>query len=410
MSADTVAREFERTFGPLREVGRDAATGAYTRLAWTAEDATLRAWFAAEAGRRGLAVSADRNANLWAWWGEPADGAVVTGSHLDSVPGGGAYDGPLGVASALCALDVLRARGSIPLRPLAVVMFADEEGGRFGVACAGSRLLTGSLDPGRARRLQDTDGVTLGAAARAAGADPDRFGRDEPALRRIGAFVELHVEQGRALADLDAPVGVATGIWPHGRWRLAFSGASDHAGTTRLADRRDPVVALAATVLAARQTSAGLGALATIGRISVRPGASNAVAATGDAWLDARAADDATLDRLLADIVAAARSAAAAETVDLLVTEESRSPAVGFDPSLRKRVAAAVARVTGSAPLLPTGAGHDAGVLAAYVPSAMIFVRNPTGTSHSPAEHAEPADCVTGIRALAAVLEELAGR
>ena len=401
-----LGRRFGRTWAELAPIGRDPSTGGYRRSAWSAADAELRDWFAARARERGMACTPDRNGNLWAWWGDPADGAVVTGSHLDSVPDGGAFDGPLGVVSGFLAVDELRARGVVPARPVAVVAFADEEGARFGVACAGSRLLTGVLDPERARALRDADGTSLADAMRAAGADPLALGRDDEALRRIGAYVELHVEQGRGLVHADAPVGVATSIWPHGRWRCRFEGAADHAGTTRLEDRHDPVLPFAATVLATRHLAERAGALATVGRVQVRPNGTNAVAAGVDAWLDARAPAEGTLTDLVDGITAAARAAAAEHGTTVEVTRESWSPEVAFDAGLLSRLRA----LLGDVPELPTGAGHDAGVLAAAVPTAMLFVRNATGVSHSPAEHADPDDCVAGIRALATVLEDLACR
>ena len=382
-------------------IGRDEDTGGYRRFAWTGADLELRAWFAREARQRGMACEQDRNGNQWAWWGDPAPGAVVTGSHLDSVPDGGAYDGPLGVLSGFLAVDELRERGVRPARPVAVACFADEEGARFGVACVGSRLLTGALDPDAARGLRDGDGVTLAEAMRQAGADPAAIGRDEETLARIGAFVELHVEQGRALA---APVGVATGIWPHGRWRLRLRGEANHAGTTRLADRRDPMLPYAAAVLAAREAAGRAGALATFGKITVVPGGANAIASAVDGWLDVRAPGDAAVAAVVAEITAAAESSAVTHGVDVTVSAESYTPGVHFDGVLRDRVAAAA----GGLPALPTGACHDACILSARVPAAMLFVRNPTGVSHSPSEFAEAADCVTGVRALGAVLEELA--
>src|SRR5580765_4258962 len=147
----------------LLPVGRDGTSGGYRRYAWTPSDLACREWFAGEAARRGLDLVVDRNGNQWAWWGDPdADGpGVVTGSHLDSVPDGGAYDGPLGIVSAFAAIDVLRARGWSPAKPVGVAAFTDEEGARFGIACTGSRLLTGVLDPDRARSLTDSDGNTL---------------------------------------------------------------------------------------------------------------------------------------------------------------------------------------------------------------------------------------------------------
>jgi N-carbamoyl-L-amino-acid hydrolase len=396
---------FRAVWEPLRAIGA-APGGGYARHGWNDADLACREWFAERAAERDLAVEEDRNGNLWAWWGEPGPGAVVTGSHLDSVPRGGAYDGPLGVVSAFLAVDVLRERGVRPARPIAVTAFCEEEGARFGVACLGSRLLTGVLDPDRARGLTDPDGVTLAAAMERAGADPGGLGRDAEALSRIGVFVELHVEQGRALVDADAPVGLASAIWPHGRWRFDFTGEANHAGTTRLADRRDPMLAFARTVLAARAAAARTGALATVGRVAVEPNGTNAIASRVRAWLDARAADGATLDRLVDAVTAEASAAARAEGTAVEVTGESVSPVVEFGAALRDRIRG----VLGDLPVLPTGAGHDAGVLSGFVPTAMLFVRNPTGVSHAPAEHAPDADCAAGVEALATVLEELACR
>jgi N-carbamoyl-L-amino-acid hydrolase len=383
---------FDSMWADLAPVGRDPSSGGYRRFAWTAVDATLREWFTAEAARRGLDVTPDRAGNLWAWTADPDTHGpgLVLGSHLDSVPDGGAFDGPLGIVSAFAALDRV---GTRPTRPVGVACFADEEGARFGVACAGSRLLTGVLDPDRARSLTDDEGTTMAEAMRRAGVDPHGIGRDDETLQRIGTFVELHVEQGRGLGD--AAVGVASSIWPHGRWRLDLRGRADHAGTTRLADRDDPMLDLADAIRGARAAAERHGALATVGKVRVRPNGVNAIPSEVTAWLDARGPDEEDVRRVVAEVGAAAG-------VDPV--EESWTPDTPFEPALRDRLAGLLA-----APVLATGAGHDAGILAAAgVPTAMLFVRNPTGVSHSPAEHAEPDDCAAGVAALARVVEELA--
>jgi len=385
---------FRQMWADLLPVGR-GPDGGYRRFAWTAADMQCREWFRAEAARRGMDVETDRNGNLWAWLGAPGPDAVVTGSHLDSVPGGGAYDGPLGIVSAFAALDALPAPTR---RPVAVVAFSDEEGARFGVACLGSRLAAGVADPERTLALTDDDGTTLAEAMRAQGHEPAHVGPDLQALQRIGLFLELHVEQGRAL---DAPVGLGTAIWPHGRWRYDFRGEGNHAGTTALADRRDPMLSYAMTVLAARKRAALGGALATFGRVRVDPGGTNAIAAAVTGWLDSRAPDAETLAAVVAEIEQQASERAERDGVTLTVTAESVSPEVSFPAA----TLAWAAGVLGDPPRLPTGAGHDAGVLAAGgVPTAMLFVRNPTGVSHSPAEYAEEADCLAGVAALAALL------
>nr|WP_258527879.1 allantoate amidohydrolase [Streptomyces sp. NBRC 110611] len=407
----------------LRPIGRSSATGGYRRYAWTGADADCRAWFRAQAEARGLAYETDRNGNQWAWLGatgyqDVAPGeAVVTGSHLDSVPDGGAFDGPLGVVSSFAALDELRRRGAELGKPLAIVNFGDEEGARFGLACVGSRLTAGALTPEAAHQLRDADGITLPQAMERAGYDPAAIGPDPERLARIGAFVELHVEQGRALAlydsgsdaDPGAPVGIASAIWPHGRWRFDFHGEANHAGTTRLDDRRDPMLSYAATVLAAREQARLAGALATFGKISVEPNGVNAIPSVVRGWLDSRAPDQETLDIVIDAIERAAAERAARDGVDLTVVRESFTPVVEFPHALRDELGAILGKARERpVPVLGTGAGHDAGILSGTVPTAMLFVRNPTGVSHSPAEAAAEDDCVAGVTALADVLEGLA--
>jgi beta-ureidopropionase / N-carbamoyl-L-amino-acid hydrolase len=402
-----MARRFRELWQTLLPIGRDPGGAGWTRPGWSAAELACRAWFREQAGARGLAVEADRNGNLFAFLGDPAaPGAVVTGSHFDSVPHGGAYDGPLGLVSALLAVDLLAERGVRPRRPVAVAAFAEEEGSRFGLACLGSRLLSGSVDPDRARALTDRHGTTLAQAMAAAGADPDGIGPDPDRLARVGAFVELHIEQGRGLVDQGAPVGVASAIWPHGRWRLDITGEGNHAGTTRMADRRDPMLTAAYTVLAANKEARLRGGHATIGRVEVTPNATNAIPAAVSAWLDARAPDDASLRALVEAIRVRATERAGRDGTTVRLDPESRSPLVEFPTGLRDRLAALLP----GAPVLPTGAGHDAGVLAGHVPAAMLFVRNPTGVSHAPAESATDADCAAGVLALAGVLAELACR
>jgi beta-ureidopropionase / N-carbamoyl-L-amino-acid hydrolase len=384
---------FDALWDELLPLGRSSSSGGYRRFAWTPTDLSLREWFAAVAADRGLAVTVDRVGNQWAWWGDPDSVAgVVAGSHLDSVPDGGAFDGPLGVVSALLAVDALRSKGFVPSRPIGVVNFADEEGARFGVACAGSRLLTGALGAERALALRDADGVTMASALLAAGRSPESVGRDDETLRRVARFVELHVEQGRGLVGLGAPVGVATTIWPHGRWRVEFAGEANHAGTTQLADRDDPMLAYARLVLAARDAASRHGALATCGKVRVVPNGVNAIASHVTAWIDARAPRAESARSVIAELSGT-------------ITEESWTEETTFDLALRSRIAA----VLDGPPVLATGAGHDAGILAgAGIASAMLFVRNPTGVSHSPAEFATRDDCLAGVEALTAVLEELA--
>ncbi|MGZ5369614.1 MAG: allantoate amidohydrolase [Aeromicrobium sp.] len=381
----------------IASIGRDAQTGGYRRYAWNDADMALREWFVSSAEARGLDVHEDGNGNQFAWRGN-GDNALMIGSHLDSVPDGGAYDGPLGVVSSFAALD--RLGDFEPARPIVIANFADEEGARFGIACAGSQLLAGVLDADRALALKDSNGLTLAEVLTSRGRDPRAVGADPELLAKIGTFVELHVEQGKSLIHSGDAVGVASAIWPHGRFRFDFSGEANHAGTTAMGDRRDPMIAYAVTVLAAQRLATESGARATFGKLLVEPGATNAIPSRVTAWLDARAAGGRTLDKLVDDLVAASTEASDRTTVEM--TTESRSPAVDFDVPLRDELAGLL-----DAPMLPTGAGHDAGVLSRHIQTAMLFVRNPTGISHSPEEFAEDADCQAGVDALVDVIKAL---
>ncbi|GIM95798.1 allantoate amidohydrolase [Paractinoplanes toevensis] len=386
---------FSALWAEIEAIGR-ASSGGYLRYALDEPELVLRDWFRNQADRRDMPVTDDGNGNLFAWWGAAwGRGAVLTGSHFDSVPHGGGFDGPLGIVSAFLAIDQMRAAGHTPSVPLAVVAFVEEEGGRFGLPCLGSRLLSGAITPSKAAALTDQDGVTFGEALGATPAGP------LPGLQsRIGALVELHIEQGR---QLEVPVGVASAIWPHGRWRFDFTGHGDHAGTTKMADRRDPMLTFAYTVLAANKEARLSGAHATMARVEVEPNATNAIPSLVRGWLDARAADTATMDSLVEAVIKRATERAGRDGTEVAVTSESLSAEVTFDTALAHRLSG----LLDDAPILPTSAGHDAGVLSALVPTAMLFVRNPTGISHSPAEFAEPADCAAGVDALARVLSEL---
>ena len=393
----------------ISDVGTDVRRGGYSRPVFSSAETGLRAWFVEQAERRGLDVHTDGNGIIWAWWdtstGSRRD-AVVTGSHLDSVPGGGEYDGPLGVASALVAVDILKGRGFRPRRPLVIAVFPEEEGSRFGVACLGSRLLTGALDPNKARNLKDADGNTYADVAAANGQDPRFIGADHRTLSQLGLFVELHVEQGRGLADLGRPVAIGSSILGHGRWKLSVHGQGNHAGTTLMKDRKDPMIAAAKIMIGIRDTAAKYrDARATVGRLQPVPGGTNVIASRADMWIDVRHPRDEVTAALVESIHLNAQVMAAEEDCTVTFGVESLSPTVHFDAGLRDQLQALLP----AAPVLDTGAGHDAGVLASHIPTAMLFVRNPTGISHSPEELVDDADAEAGAAALAEALAGLLG-
>jgi N-carbamoyl-L-amino-acid hydrolase len=399
---------FADLFGRLQVIGR-APDGSSTRLAWSPEASEAAEWFDGAARRLGLAVTVDRNGNRWAWSepGEPP-GAIATGSHLDTVPRGGRFDGALGVVSGLIAASVVLSRKG-PGRPLAVVSFADEEGGRFNTPTFGSRLLTGLLAPDTVLERTDGEGVALSAALDEAGLNPAELGPDDVVLERIESFVELHIEQGLLLSELGRPLGIASSILPHGRWRIDLLGEANHGGTTPLAARRDPMPALAELLQASRQLAEDEESLVTVGKLAVWPNAPTSIAERVSAWLDVRSEREDALDTIVGAIDTAVRAVATQHGVEVELEQESRTPEVRFSEPLARRITRALAGVGLEPVTMSTGAGHDAGVLAARVPTAMLFVCNQTGISHAAAELAREEDCLTGIAALTTVLADLRG-
>jgi N-carbamoyl-L-amino-acid hydrolase len=383
----------------LRGIGLSEA--GTNRLAWTAQDAAAGAWFAEQAAGCGLRVQRDAAGNRWAipdadgpWW--------AVGSHTDSVRDGGAFDGALGVAAAFAIA------AAAPHLPLAVVAFADEEGARFNTPTFGSRALTGVLDVGDALARRDDDGVLLADALRAAGVDPDGLAAAPAWLDRLRGFVELHIDQSRDLERAGAPAGVVSGLAARLRVRATLTGAADHAGTTPPEERRDALAAAARLIVAADELRAQAdGPLrTTAGRILVAPNALTSIAADVTVWLDARAAAPAVLDVWLGGVEAAAAALGQATGVAIALAVESRGAGVTFDDDLRARLHAAAEH---AAPEGLCWAGHDAGILAVRIPAAMVLVRNPTGVSHSAAEHVELADAAAAATLILRMLEDLVG-
>jgi len=390
---------YRRLFAELAAIGREP--GGWNRMAWGAGEDAAREWFRTAAAALGLEVIQDPASNLWAVEPGGAGGPFdAVGSHLDSVADGGAFDGALGVVAGFVAVEAARRAGGAP-RPLAVGAMVDEEGPRFGAAIFGSRALAGELDADEILARTDPEGNVLRdlAALRSVTATTVRAA---PAfLPRVASWIEVHVEQGRRLVDVPAPLGVATSLAARERWRCTLRGVSDHAGTAAMAGRRDALVPAARAVVAAHELAlAEPGAVATVGRISALPGSTNQVPGEARLSLDVRAPEQGALERVREGVRAAAR----AEGIEAEWLCESADPGCIFDSALREALHDA-ARAEGQAAVdLAAYAGHDAGVLARHLPAGMLFVRNPTGISHNPAESASEEDCLAACAVLARVL------
>jgi len=390
----------------LGEIGV-GAEGVY-RMAWSEEDAATREWFAHQAAGVGLRVQRDPAGNLWAcpdaeppWWG--------IGSHLDSVRGGGRFDGPLGV---VCAFEI----AATSPRPIAVVSFADEEGARFNTPTFGSKALVARLDLPSVLERRDDDGVSLAAAVRAAGLDPGGIGQAPRWLERLSGFIEIHIDQTTELARAGEPVGVVSALAARTRLEVTLTGRADHAGTTPRSERRDALAAAARMIVGAEDAAGAERSLdgdhapltITASKIITKPNAPTTIAAEVRLWIDARAPNVDAIDAWRVQLDSLATELHERTGVDIELAVASRSDPREFAPELREALSQAAREEQGHAvPELVCFAGHDAGVVAERIPAAMLFVRNPTGVSHSPLENVELEDAALAARVVARALQTL---
>jgi len=351
----------------------------------------------------GLGVSMDPAGNLVGRRPGPAGGPVLLlGSHLDTVRDAGAYDGPLGI---LVALEALAALGDAELGfGVDLYAFADEEGLRYGTTYLGSRAVAGTFDPA-VLDLVDAGGTRLADALRTFGGDPEDLAGAARRGEDLLGYVEVHIEQGPVLEERGAPVGVVSGVAGATRAEVTFTGRAGHAGTVPMALRRDALAGAAEWLLAVEAAGrAGDGLVATVGRLEAAPGAANVVAGRAAALLDVRDAEDAARRAAVASVRARAGAIAAARDLEVEWRELLDAPAVAMDGRLTGLLRAAAGP---EAPVLASGAGHDAVALAALCPVAMLFVRCRGGISHHPDEAVLDHDATRAVEVLGAFLRRL---
>jgi hydantoinase/carbamoylase family amidase len=339
---------------------------------------------------------------------EPGLPEIWSGSHLDTPPDGGRFDGALGTLLALDAAEAMRGDGP-PRRTVAAMAFRLEEGPRFGRGVFGSRAVCGMLDDDEGD-LVDPDGITLAEAFAALGyGELPEAGWLDPAP---AAFVEAHIEQGPTLAAMGAPLGIVTSIAGMAGLELTFTGRRGHAGTVQMHLRSDALDAAARFVVDAHEAARSLpGAVATIGRLTISPGASNTIPERAELFADLRAPDDDRVEALVTGVTTAAHNAARAANCEVVIEPRWRYEAVAMTDPPRAALQRAVAALGVEPAQLPSGAGHDAAILAlAGIPSAMLFVRSDAGgVSHAPEESTGLDAVVLAVQAVEGALRELAG-
>ena len=375
--------------------------GGVTRFAWSPELAQANTWLMERLSELGLEVELDPAGNAIGRWQAGEGKAVLLGSHLDTVPNGGRYDGALGVLAALDVVRRLKSDGVEPRRPLWVVSFNDEEGVRFQTGMLGSRAFGGDCD------LEDWGRRGVPEAMTQAGFDFTRL-PDARGLDGVGAYLELHIEQGPVLERAGIDLGVVTAVTGMLGFRARFLGEANHAGTTPMALRRDALAGAARAVLALRDEARARDDMtANVGFITAEPGGFNVVPGAAELTVDVRSPVPDGFGRLEPFVRRTLERIAADEELGLELHETHRKEPVVLDAELQDRLEAAAREEGASTLRLASGAGHDAMVLAHHVPAAMLFVPSRGGLSHTPDEYSSPEQCELGARVLARTVRAL---
>jgi allantoate deiminase len=360
----------------------------------------LRDWMEAA----GMTVRIDAIGNLRGLWPGLVHGSprLLIGSHLDTVPNAGAFDGILGVVLGVAIIEELKGR-HLPFT-IEVIGFSEEEGIRFSKPFLGSLALVGKLNTDALART-DRNGVSVAEAIQAYGLDPAQL--PHAALDNgTFAYFEFHIEQGPVLENEDASLGVVEALVGQTRMELIFAGQANHAGTTPMHLRHDAMAAAAEWIVAVEDyASSRNGLVATVGKVAVAPGAGNVIAGKVTVSLDVRHADDSVREASVMAILKLAETAATRRGVHVTSTKQLEQPAVPLDPHLTTLLNKAVTVAGFQARRMTSGAGHDAMILAPVVPSTMLFLRSPRGLSHHPDETVLPEDVEA---ALATAMEFLA--
>lgn len=365
--------------------------------------AQLTAWMSG----LGMRTRVDAAGNLRGLYEATSPGAscLVLASHLDSVPHAGAFDGILGVVVGIALVERLRGR-RLPYA-LEVIGFSDEEGTRFGAPFIGSRALAGTLDEELMSR-RDRDGRSVADAIRDFGLDPVAVNGEALAPGALG-YLEIHIEQGPVLDAMNAPLAVVTAIVGQSRSQLTFSGVANHAGTTPMTARRDALAGAAEWIVAVEREAASTPDLvATVGHVAVAPGAGNVIPGECRVSLDVRHGDDRVRRAAHGELLNIARAIAGRRRLELSIESRLDQPAVVMDPEMIARLVRATEQAGVAVHRMPSGAGHDAMVLAPLLPAGMLFVRSPGGISHHPDETVRVDDVAVALEVAQAFLEELA--
>ncbi|WP_316568720.1 Zn-dependent hydrolase [Neobacillus sp. YIM B06451] len=401
-----------RLWERLQQLSKIGATqnGGVTRLSFTKEEREAKDLIAEFMKEAGLSVREDEAGNLIGRREGTVEGApvVMTGSHIDSVFDGGNFDGPLGVMSAIEALQTMEEEGVTTEHPIEVVAFTDEEGARFSFGMLGSRAIAG-LVLNEELENRDKDGITIAEAMEAAGFNPQEIGKAARKKEDVKAYIELHIEQGKVLEKENLAVGVVSGIAGPLWMKFTVEGEAGHAGNTPMGIRHDAMTAAARMMLMIEEEAIKTGtSVGTVGQLNLFPGGINIIPGRVEFSLDLRDINEETRDMVERAILKEAGRIAEEQGVKLTVEDLQRIPPAPCNEEIQQAVRESIAEAGLQTMTLPSGAGHDGMQFIGLWPIGMIFVRSKNGISHDPAEWTSQEDCAAGADVLYRTLLKLA--
>jgi allantoate deiminase len=357
----------------------------------------------------GLDVWEDEAGNLFGKWegSDPSLPCIMTGSHVDTVPNGGAFDGALGCLSSLMAVKALKEKGYKPRRSIEIVIFLDEEGSRFHHGLFGSQVLMGEVEPESLHHYKDETGISMHQAMAEAGLDPDNLKKAKRNPEDIHFFLELHIEQGKQLENENLQIGVVSGIAGPSWRNFTFTGSTDHAGNTPMDMRADALACAAHFITEVEKLPQTVSetAVATVGRIQAFPNGTNVVAGKAVVDVDVRDISIESRDGLLEKITAKAKEVASGRKLEVEVKKGIEIAPVPVKKSIQEKMEEIAERQGFAYKVLPSGAGHDMMNIGKYTDGGMIFVPSHNGKSHSPEEWTPLPDCVRGVKMMVEYLK-----
>ncbi|WP_303721790.1 M20 family metallo-hydrolase [Malonomonas rubra] len=393
----------EKDFAELAQFG-SLENGGFTRVAYSLEDLAARGWLQEKMEDAGLQVVVDAVGNIRGQRpGQEDLPPVMLGSHLDTVPEGGNYDGSVGILAALEIIRVLNDREQVTKRPIEVVNFSAEESSRFGVATIGSKALTGKLDLKTLKSLTDSDGFTLYDTLRESGYHPENIQYSSLSRENVHAFLELHIEQGPVLEEKECPIGLVSSIAAPTRFNVVISGRSDHSGNTPMAMRKDALVGASELVLGVENIAteaAGKDTVATVGYLKVSPGVMNVVPGRVELGIDIRDISCSDKNKAVKAVTELMTQIAAKRGLDISWKKLCDDTPVELSKRIMTSLETVAKQNNMSFIKMPSGAGHDAMNMASITDVGMIFVPSVGGVSHNIKEYSRMEDICIGAKLL----------